>query len=238
MSIVALYCFFIFFADTRGMLTEPSTDTMQLKYTAEVAIKSAEESLSKSSSRSILNERLLDTAKRAYSEGRFEDAIAIARRIQLSVVRRGNTDRVTTKPAVPAIDSLYEAMERFYAAEKRYGEYYLISTVRELIANAEALLEAGRITQADQLSKRAILMLYALPPIDTGKIESDTKQLDINKATLSQLLSVPGITEEMAKNLIWFRRYIGELKEIEELRYVPGFDTSFLPIARRYFVVE
>ncbi|OIO27860.1 MAG: hypothetical protein COS94_02365 [Candidatus Hydrogenedentes bacterium CG07_land_8_20_14_0_80_42_17] len=225
--------------DTPQIETHIEREELNQIKTAEIAIAAAEVEISKSERRSPLLDRLLQAAKTAYGEGRYEDAIGIARRIRVSTTRRGDFDRATTtRPAVPAIDSLYEALERLFAAENQHIDNPLINTAKELIANSEAALEAGLITQADQLARRAILMLSALPPPEVRKENtSETLPLNLNSVSLNKLLTVPEMTPEFAKNIIWFRTNIGLFTSINELRFVPGFEYKFMQIAKNYFTL-
>jgi DNA uptake protein ComE-like DNA-binding protein len=156
----------------------------------------------------------------------------------LTAARRGREAPSSTAPAAPSIESLYEALERLFGAENARINDPRVSTARELIATAEASLEAGNITQADNLARRAIQILGTLPPQRTREIAADTTRLDINAATAAELRRVPGMTSEMISNLLWFRRHIGPLRKIEEIRFVPGFSAEYLLVAYQYFLVR
>ncbi len=202
---------------------EMEREEFEARRTAEIAIRSAEEEVARLSTRSVLIERLLEGAKTAYAGGRYGDAIGLARRVRLSAARRGQDTARTTRPVAPAIEPLYEALERLLAAENRGVSDPLVTAARELVASAEAALEAGNITQADHLARRAILMLSALPPpVTTPEAPTDTT-LDVNRASPVELARLPGMTSERVRNLAWFRQNIGPLRALEEIRFVPGF---------------
>jgi DNA uptake protein ComE-like DNA-binding protein len=222
--------------------TPPSADEtheeLTARRTAEISIRSAREEVARMTSRSTLIDRLLESAQEAYDAGRFEDAIGIARRVRLTAARRGRDAPRATAAAAPSIESLYEALERLFGAENARITDPRVGTARELIATAEASLEAGNITQADHLARRAIMMLSSLPPQRPREAAADTSRLDVNSATASELRRVPGMTSEMIHNLIWFRDRIGPLRKIEEIRFVPGFSAEYLLVAYQYLLVR
>ncbi len=220
----------------------PLVDTVSVpasatRLAAEIAIKSAEEELAGLSTRSPLLEKVLDQARSAFSEGRYDDAIGYARRARVSAGRRGREAAKTTAPASPVTAIMYEAIERLLAAENHRMSDARVVTARELVTAAEASLAANNVTQADQLSRRAIMILSTLPLADV-RAETTVLLIDPNEATALELLKVPGMTTDMTRNLIWFRRHIGPLRTIEELRYVPGFSREYLPTARAYMRIR
>lgn len=230
----------------RGFLISPAQaqtpeethEELTTRRTAEIAIRSAREEVAKMTARSPLIERLLVSAQEAYDAGRYDDAIGIARRVRLTAARRGREAPAATAPAAPSIESLYEALERLFGAENARINDPRVETARELIATAEASLEAGNITQADNLARRAIAMLATLPPQRSRDVVADTTRLDINTATPTELRRVPGMTPDMIYNLVWFRKHIGPLRKIEEIRFIPGFSAEYLLVAYQYFLVK
>lgn len=63
--------------------------------------------------------------------------------------------------------------------------------------------------------------------IHESTIQSNDK-IDINQATLIDLVNLPGIGEAKAKAIIDFREKYGAFEEISELSYVPGIGNILL----------
>ncbi len=215
---------------------EHATAVTPLARTAEIAIRTAEEELARAEARSPLLDRLLESARAAYEAGRYEDAIATARRARLVAGRRGREAPQTTPSARLYTEVQYEALERLVALENRGTSDPGVLAARELVDASEAAMAGGNITQAENLARRAILMMAALPP---PRLERDTadRRLDLNRATREELKAVPGMTSEMIRNLLWFRRWIGPLRSYMDLRYIPEFDPEFIIIAGRWLAV-
>lgn len=53
-----------------------------------------------------------------------------------------------------------------------------------------------------------------------------TYQLNINSANEEELMTLPGITRELAKNIVEHRRIIGRFKKVEDLALVTGIGAS------------
>lgn len=205
--------------------------------TAEIAIQSATAELERIADRSPLLDRLLVSARAAYAEGRYDDAISIARRVRLVGARRGQETTRATPPAHAFTAVQYEALERLVAEENRGGTDPAVLAARELVDAAEAAMAAGNVSQADNLARRAILMLAALPPSRIVRADTSSLRIDVNRATREEWRAVPGVTEEMIRNLVWFRKWIGPLRSLGDLRYVPGFDAEFLIIGERFLKI-
>lgn len=206
---------------------------------AEIAILSAEEEVARLERKSPMIDRLLGMARAAFAEGRYGDATGLARRARLDAGRRGRETPRVTRPAGPTIETLFEALERLQAAENRRVSHPLLAPARELTAAAEAAMLQGRLTQADALARRAILMLVAMPPPPVAPdSEARPVRLDINRAAAAELRRLPGMTESMIRNLIWFRTVIGPFRSVDEIRYVPEFTGDYVPIAERHLEVR
>lgn len=203
---------------------------------AEIAIKTAETDLASLSTPSPLLQRVLLQAKAAFAEGRYDDAVGYARRARASAGRRGREAAKTTEPATPVTAVMYDAMERLNAAENVRANDPKVVTARELVTAAEAAFASGNVTQSDQLCRRAIELLATLGPV-SSRTDTPIVPVDPNEATQAELLKVPGMTADRVANLIWFRRYIGPLRRIEEIRFVPGFSSAFIPTARVFMRV-
>lgn len=224
------------FAEETATATSGSAAISPLARTAEIAIRSAEEELERGGARSPLLDRLLESARASYAAGRYEDAISTARRARLVSGRRGREAPANTVVARATTEVQYEALERLAALESRGVTNPTVLAARELVDAAEAAMTAGNITQADNLSRRAILMMAAMPP---PRVERETadRRIDVNRATREELARVPGMTSEMVRNLLWFRKWIGPVRSYAELRFIPGFDPEYLLVADRWMAV-
>lgn len=216
--------------------SQEETRLAPIARTAEIAIRSAEEELARAEARSPLLDRLLESARAAYMAGRYEDAISTARRARLVAGRRGRATPQTTPAARLYTEIQYEALERLVALENRGASNPGVLAARELVDASEAAMVGGNVTQADNLARRAILMMAALPPPRLERDSAD-RRLDLNRATREELKNVPGMTSEMIRNLLWFRRWIGPLRSYMDLRYIPEYDPEFIVIAGRWLAV-
>ncbi len=89
-----------------------------------------------------------------------------------------------------------------------------------LLRASPAAPEAPSGTSADEPAVQA-----AAPAVEgTQKSESHTVdgRLDLNSATLDELMGLPGIGETRAELIIAYRTKTGAFKKIEELMNIPG----------------
>ncbi len=54
------------------------------------------------------------------------------------------------------------------------------------------------------------------------RVDNHIAKININKANLEDLLSVPGITPKLAKNIAAYRNTKGAFRDIEELKEIKG----------------
>ncbi|MDP3732142.1 MAG: helix-hairpin-helix domain-containing protein [Candidatus Omnitrophota bacterium] len=54
------------------------------------------------------------------------------------------------------------------------------------------------------------------------QVDNRIAKININKANLEDLLSVPGITPKLAKNIVAYRNTNGAFRDIEELKDIKG----------------
>jgi competence ComEA-like helix-hairpin-helix protein len=65
-----------------------------------------------------------------------------------------------------------------------------------------------------------LVVLLTLASLTYGK----DGRVNINTATVDELVWVPGITQEMAENLVQFRNMSGPLSSLEDLLMIRGFN--------------
>ncbi|MFN3567924.1 MAG: ComEA family DNA-binding protein [Caldimicrobium sp.] len=88
---------------------------------------------------------------------------------------------------------------------------------------------------------RYILIIFFLYFNYTSNVCCSTiniqEKIDINRATLEQLKSLPGIGEVTAKAIIDLREKKGGFKSIEELKEVKGIGEKKLEVLRNYVTI-
>jgi competence protein ComEA len=62
--------------------------------------------------------------------------------------------------------------------------------------------------------------------------------INLNKATLEELKSLPGIGEVTAKNIIEYRDKIGGFKNLEELKKVKGIGEKKFEVLKNYLTLD
>ncbi|WP_462157720.1 ComEA family DNA-binding protein [Pseudoalteromonas sp. GB56] len=83
------------------------------------------------------------------------------------------------------------------------------------------------------LAVLSLLMSIATPiyakPVDTPNVESKVmEKVNINKATIEQLQSLPGIGPSKAAAIVDYRKQNGKFTALEELENVPGIGSKLL----------
>jgi len=58
--------------------------------------------------------------------------------------------------------------------------------------------------------------------VSQKEILPDLSPLDLNTATVEELMALPGIGEELAARIVAYRESIGRFESVEELMNVPG----------------
>lgn len=68
--------------------------------------------------------------------------------------------------------------------------------------------------------------------------EKFSRKVDINKARLSEIKSIPVLNEQLAKSIIDYRNLNGDFKGIEELKNIKGIKDKKLEQLRKYITIE
>lgn len=77
------------------------------------------------------------------------------------------------------------------------------------------------------------------PRLDYERLEEQLfKKLDINKATLSELVTIPGVGEKLASDIIDYRKSHAGFETIEELKQIKGIKDKKLEQLRRYITLS
>jgi competence protein ComEA len=77
----------------------------------------------------------------------------------------------------------------------------------------------------------------ATEPPTPNVTASQTKKLDINRATLAELVAIPGIGSRTAQAIVDLRSKKGSFAKLEELREVPGIKEKKLVSLTAYLTV-
>ena len=79
---------------------------------------------------------------------------------------------------------------------------------------------------------------YSLIVTDKFKIENENNSLiNINKATINELVTLPGIGEAKAKAIISYRENYGLFKSIEDLKKVKGIGDTIFDNIKNYIAI-
>lgn len=71
----------------------------------------------------------------------------------------------------------------------------------------------------------------------TEETEGTDKKININKATLMELITLPGIGEATAVKIIEYRKTSGNFKTIEEIKNVPGIGDAKFNVIKEFISV-
>lgn len=63
-------------------------------------------------------------------------------------------------------------------------------------------------------------------------------RVDINKANVLELTSIPGVGEKLAQTIVDYRKSQGKFKDIEDLKKVRGIKNKKLEQLRKYIRLE
>jgi competence protein ComEA len=94
---------------------------------------------------------------------------------------------------------------------------------------ATLLLSPNIVKSADGVS--------AQEPSSPSLTAAQTKKLDINRATLAELVAVPGIGSRMAQAIVDLRSKKGSFARLDDLLEVPGIKEKKLASLTAYLVV-
>lgn len=69
-------------------------------------------------------------------------------------------------------------------------------------------------------------------------ITYEIERVNLNQANIPRLISLPGIGEKTAKEIIRYRRINGNFKKIEELKEIKGIGDSKYRLIKDHFFIE
>jgi competence protein ComEA len=77
----------------------------------------------------------------------------------------------------------------------------------------------------------------AAPQSDTGGSKGPGKPVDLNSATVEQLVQIPGIGKALAERIVSFREQNGPFKRVEDLLKVQGIGEKSFQKLRPHLTV-
>ena len=80
--------------------------------------------------------------------------------------------------------------------------------------------------------------MKTLPTIKSKADNLGNKKININKATKSQLMTLPGIGETTAEKIIHYRENEGEFKRVEDLLKVKGIGVKKLEKLKPFLLLN
>lgn len=82
------------------------------------------------------------------------------------------------------------------------------------------------------------LLVITILFLPAALMAQDSEKLNLNEATVEQLITIDGIDEAMARKIVDYRDTYGEFVDLEELLYVDGFDSTLFHKIKPYIEVE
>jgi len=111
--------------------------------------------------------------------------------------------------------------------------FYLTTQERKTIIFILALLILGiGLDFFKKKTNRADLINYKLLE---GRL---FEKVDINRASFSELNTIPGVGEKVAYSIIAYRKSNGGFKNIEELKRIKGIKDRKLEKLKKYITIE
>ena len=92
-----------------------------------------------------------------------------------------------------------------------------------------------RHTFVRKTSAELIIPTYALV---VDQSPSNKNKININNATIADLVSLPGLGEMKAAAIVEFREKYGPFEEINELTYVPGIGVNLVNSIQDMVIID
>jgi competence ComEA-like helix-hairpin-helix protein len=116
--------------------------------------------------------------------------------------------------------------------DRTISRYVSIGILAGILLSGIFLLCWNSIQTHNSLSKTSTLPIIEVPIIngENLRVQSsvDEGKININQATVAELVSLPGIGETKAASIIEFREKYGAFENISELSYVSGIGNELL----------
>ncbi|MFH1352718.1 MAG: helix-hairpin-helix domain-containing protein [bacterium] len=101
----------------------------------------------------------------------------------------------------------------------------------------DQLLKKARTSTTDSISLSGDAQNESFSS-DAPKKRSRGGKINLNTADYDMLMQVPGMRGEIAKNILEYRKKMGDIWELDELKDLPGISDTFLDSIKRKVTLE
>ena len=123
------------------------------------------------------------------------------------------------------------------------------SRIYEVIQEAGGLLDDADVTlvnQAERVTDGMMIQIYTVEEAEalvktnkaTESVQSEDGRIDINTATVAELMTLPGIGSSKANAIINYRETYGAFSRIEDLMKVPGIKDGIFQQMKEHIKVK
>ena len=131
----------------------------------------------------------------------------------------------------------YIFFQNSLANAKKY-DYSIQDSIFESIKLQDDGLRDKEIDSKPVDYKQEVLDFNTTNFKNSKKVVPPEKGININKASIEDLLKLPGIGEKTAENIINFRKKITRFKKLEDILNVKGIGNSKLNKIKKYIYIE
>ena len=126
------------------------------------------------------------------------------------------------------------------------GIYYTEANARitDVIVLAGGLLKGAETVNINMAKKVKDEMKIVIPFKEEGHKETDNNKSEtifkvhLNKATIKELVKVPGIGSKIAHDIVIYRETNGDFQSLEELKKVKGIKDKLYDKIKDHFILE
>lgn len=97
-----------------------------------------------------------------------------------------------------------------------------------IIFSGIVLITINLLTNYQRQKSVADISTVSVVDLEKSASVQSNEKIDLNQATLSELVTLPGIGEAKAQAIVDFREQYGAFEDISELSYVPGIGNTLL----------
>lgn len=117
--------------------------------------------------------------------------------------------------------SFYRSLLAAVAAMGLAGAVFADDAATSAAAQAPAATDSAKLVQTADASSTT--QAAAPAASDNSAAASDQPKVDINKATVKELMKVKGLTANKARAIVAYRKKHGDFKSTDDLKLVKGF---------------